>query len=321
VFKLAIIVPADGSQADLDNTLLTVLENRPNDCQVVVPHPLEYRDPYELSDEVLFVPHESRNLAALINAGVRGSKSEIVHILLSGMAASPGWAEAALRQFDRQPDLAAVAPAVCRPHEDEFPSIAGIRYGRGGGKHPVAIDRQPQGPLNGAAAVDGPLLQAMFIRRRILDQLGGLRDDFGRYHIDTDLAARLRAAGQSCRHEPDCQVTGRVPPSPRGFRAALGAERLYWCHAAGLSVRGALAWHALHVSADVLRQLPRPTALTALLGRGCGLVRSAVNIPPHMPLVASARDETVSLCIEDARRNLPEPRQRQAEVQRYSRSA
>jgi hypothetical protein len=181
--------------------------------------------------------------------------------------------------------------------------------------------RQHQRPPSEAADVDGPLLQAMFIRRHVLEELGGLRDDFGRYHIDSDLAARMRAAGQSCRHEPDCRVTGRVPPAPKGFRAALCAERLYWCHAAALSARGALARHALHVLADVLRQVPRPAALTALLGRGCGLVRAAVNVPAHLPSAADARAGTVSLCMDEASHNPPEPRRRPAKARRYSRSA
>ena len=53
--RLAIIISAVGSIEALENTLVSVLENRPADCDVVVVHSKPYSDPYELKNEVRFV--------------------------------------------------------------------------------------------------------------------------------------------------------------------------------------------------------------------------------------------------------------------------
>jgi hypothetical protein len=320
VFNLSIIIPADGSQAALDNTLLTVLENRPAQCQVLVPHGTNYRDPYDLSDEVTFIRHTSHGLANLINAAVEASEAEIIHVLLSGSLACEGWTDCVLAQFSERAEVAAIAPSLLDPRDDRRLCAAGIRYGRGGVKRLAGARKTLPATGGKPLLVDGPLLHAAFIRRSVLKQIGGLRDDFGRHHIDTDLAARLRSAGYSCVHQPNCRVIGSCSIAPRGFHAARLAERLYWSHASHLRQAGALPCHALHVAGDLVRQLPRLTVVAALAGRICGLAQGIFLSAPPVA-VPTEVDETISIRIDEAHWMPPPGPRPRTSTRRYSRTA
>ena len=50
--RLSIIIPALGNSARLESTLVSVLENRPLDCDIIVVHTGEYNDPYDLAGEI-----------------------------------------------------------------------------------------------------------------------------------------------------------------------------------------------------------------------------------------------------------------------------
>ena len=52
--RLAIVITDGGSIESLESTLVSVLENRPPDCEVLVALAGPYADPYELSGEVRF---------------------------------------------------------------------------------------------------------------------------------------------------------------------------------------------------------------------------------------------------------------------------
>ena len=56
--RLSIVIPVLGDPQQLDDTLLSVLENRPANCEILVVHNQPYHDPYNLSDEVRFVEAE-----------------------------------------------------------------------------------------------------------------------------------------------------------------------------------------------------------------------------------------------------------------------
>ena len=53
--RLSIIIPCLGGGAEFDGTLVSVLQNRPADCEVIVAHTDDYGDPYALRGEVEFV--------------------------------------------------------------------------------------------------------------------------------------------------------------------------------------------------------------------------------------------------------------------------
>ncbi|MEI7862936.1 MAG: glycosyltransferase, partial [Planctomycetota bacterium] len=94
--KLSIVIPAPGDTQALEETLVSVLENRPAHCEVIVALGCEYADPWNIGDEVQFVRAEGLGLVACVNAGIAASTGSVVHLLAAGWKATPGWTEAAL---------------------------------------------------------------------------------------------------------------------------------------------------------------------------------------------------------------------------------
>src|SRR3954469_4194264 len=66
--RLSIVIPCLGGAADFDATLVSVLQNRPGDCEVLVAHSEPYDDPYRLHGEVHFIHVEEHSTVGLLNA-------------------------------------------------------------------------------------------------------------------------------------------------------------------------------------------------------------------------------------------------------------
>ena len=77
--RLSIIVPHRHQDSRLEATLLSLLENRPDDSEIIVVHDGSYGDPYKLVDEVIFIEEErSSNTLKLLNAGVMAACSPAI---------------------------------------------------------------------------------------------------------------------------------------------------------------------------------------------------------------------------------------------------
>lgn len=93
--RLSIIVPFQHRIASLEATLLALLENRPNDCEVVLVHADCYHDPYQLDgDELLLInAGANRSLVALANEGLAAAAGRIVHLLPPGTTVDRDWCQ------------------------------------------------------------------------------------------------------------------------------------------------------------------------------------------------------------------------------------
>src|SRR6476620_1309705 len=98
--------------AEMEPTLISLLENRPSDCEILLVLTVPYDDPYELGNEVRFLqaPPRSDTLAAL-NFALAKVEWPFVHFLSVGLAVTPHWADRALAHFS-DPQIAAVAPVL-----------------------------------------------------------------------------------------------------------------------------------------------------------------------------------------------------------------
>jgi hypothetical protein len=113
--RLTILIPCLGGAAQFDSTLVSVLQNRPPQAEVLVVHTEEYDDPYDLRGEVCFLhcPSEA-TIAGLINAGTGAATGHIIHVLTCGLEVEEGWTAAAIAHFSDE-DVAAVSPAIVGP--------------------------------------------------------------------------------------------------------------------------------------------------------------------------------------------------------------
>lgn len=298
--KLALIVPVVGLQADVDSTLVSVLENRPADCQVLVPCPASYQDPYQLEDEVRFVSCPTDDLATLLNAAIEATDAEILQFILPGMSVSADWADAALERFESEPDLAAISPVAVQIEKPERVSALGIRYLRSGRKSYVGQGRKKRSvkPL----AIDGPTLHGGFFRREVFAEVGGFNPKFSPHWLDADLAARLNDAELASAVETEACVYASIPAVPCGFRTTAQAERLFWQHASNQGLLGSLFAHLPWVLLDTVSQLPRISSITSLAGRLWGLVQGwALSCtPPDLNLQKVASQQPATIRMSDA---------------------
>ncbi|MEX0977879.1 MAG: hypothetical protein WDZ48_03455, partial [Pirellulales bacterium] len=266
--RLAIVISAVGSIESLERTLVSVLENRPADCEILVALNGPYADPYDLKDEVRFIPPVgSASSTAATARALAASRAPFIHLLASGCQVSEGWTDAALARFgDRQ--VGSVAPLVWDSRQRERIFAAGVGYRRSGrrycvGKGLAAIEPSLR------TAILGPCHFAAFYRRAALDFVGGLNARLTPRQADADLALALKHAGFSVALEPRASVlaSAQTDPSPRGFRQALGEERMFWRNLTGPGLTSAFLAHLGLVGWELAGSFPRPRMLTQLAGR------------------------------------------------------
>ncbi len=109
--RLSIVVPHLGADGPFEDTLISILENRPADVEVIVAHDGSYSDPFELSDEVRFVTGSAHSLPNLMAVAADQSRSEFVHVIANGVRATAGWTDAALECL-QQSNVGLVAPVA-----------------------------------------------------------------------------------------------------------------------------------------------------------------------------------------------------------------
>jgi len=270
--KLSILIAAHDDTL-LEATLVSVLQNRPADCEIVVVHNEGYHDPYDLAGEVrLIAAAGNSSILQRLDRAVRLCQSPVVHILRCGAEVTEGWTEPALLHFG-DPTVAAVAPLVLAADGHNI-AAAGVSYRFAG----VRVACQHGLPVTTAGSEPsttlGPTLDAGFYRTSALSLL---RQPFcplvGESLADVDLALRLARAGYRAVFEPRSHVTGaadRRSGSP--LHEAWLAERLFWRHASyGGGIR-TMAGHLGLLAQEAATTVVKPLTAGRLLGRGAGLL-------------------------------------------------
>jgi hypothetical protein len=264
--RLSIVIPAVTDSAQLEETLVSVLENRPHDCEIVVPLGCRYDDPWSICDEVRFVPApRDSGLVSCTNLGLASARAPIVHVLAAGWRATPGWTDAAMQRIAAG-DVAAVVPVAVAAEDRQRIVSAGIRVTRGGRRIDIAARKTEVDVA--AVRPSGPCLEAGFWRSDVLVALGpGFSNSCGETHADADMAAAVAAIGATVALEPESRVVaGPARPRPHAFLEGLRAERVFWRSLAGGSVVSRLAVHGVEVARHAGVRLPLGT-VPMLAGR------------------------------------------------------
>jgi GT2 family glycosyltransferase len=264
VARLAIIIPHLGSPKLLEETLVSVLSNRPDDCEVVVVLGRDYDNPYELDGEVQFVQMPGRpGWVESLDAGIAATRAPIVHWLASGTEVAEGWADAAMAHFDDR-RVAAVAPLVLDQQHPDRVIAAGMTYHPGGMVRPLArgksaadfsdqpeqssCDRRPGRPRS----VLAPHPAAAFYRRSVLETVGPMDRQTGDRFAGVDLGLMLRQLGLRTVLEPQSRVTVRPEATFRRghFRDAMESEQLFWRWAGTTGLARSLLLHGVLLTGE-----------------------------------------------------------------------
>jgi hypothetical protein len=292
---LSIVIPCLGGAAEFDDTLVSVLQNRPADCEVLVVHSQAYDDPYDLGDEVRFIESDGKSLVELLNIAVRAAVGEVLHIVGCGLETSEGWTAPALAHFD-DPEIAAVSPVVLG--EDRQSVVAaGIRWSLGGARH-IVSDRRVVSPGSGRlrAKIIGPTLAAGFYRRDVLVALEGFEATAGDALADASIALAIRSLGRLHVCEPASRLVRLRDPQniAGGFAAARAAERLFWRYAAERGLPLSLGLHPLAVVGDAIRSGARSSVATSLAGRAAAWLEFG-SVQRHRQHLAAAEQRLTEL--------------------------
>ncbi len=292
---LSIVIPVLGNPNLLDDTLVSILENRPANCEIIVVHTEPYDDPYHLAGEVQFLKAERKaGLAECLNLGIAESRAPVVHVLACGVEVGAGWADAAMRHF-RDKRVAAVAAVVCCRDDRQKVISAGLGYRMEGlawrlgqGRSAVEVAQ--------AQNVDelvGPDTLAAFYRKSALEAVGGFSPWDADLLVGTDMALALWHAGFRCVTEPKCIVRAdaALASEKPGFRHGRDAERLFWRWLSKHGRMCSLAAHAAMVAGECILGLWRPLLMLRLAGRIWGLIRAMFAKRHSRRLQAESADE------------------------------
>lgn len=204
--RLSIIIPHRDNSLRMEETLVSVLENRPKNCEILVAHNGSYRDPYDLSSEVVFVQAEPHsNLLHLINEATFASCAPVVNVIMDGVLVTKGWAETPLACFDNQ-QIGSVVPHILGPGQ-QARRIAGINLN--------SSMRKQLNPARKSSATRsseglGPLLACGFYRRKALLALGGWCPQLEPQVADVDMAQALSHLELLSVVEPTSQVCANL---------------------------------------------------------------------------------------------------------------
>lgn len=291
MIRLSIIIPCPAPGVLLDDTLASVLQNRPDDCEVLVVHAAAYDDPYGLKDEVRFLPgDDAAELVELANRGVAASEGEIVHLLGCGFEVEEGWTVPVLARF-ADPAVGSVTPVVVDRRRGGRIHSAGVQVGAFGGRR---LFLPQEGTASRRAGVQplGPLFGAGFYRRRALEAIGGFEPQVGPAYADFDAALSLAAAGYRNVLETECRLIGLGDPadSCSPYSVGLAAERAFWRHIKSRQLARAVALHGLEIPVEFFGGLARRGAIRRLMGR----LAAALEAPRHLRHDPTRHDPTTA---------------------------
>jgi hypothetical protein len=304
---LSIIIPVVGDSPQLDDTLVSVLENRPANCEILVVHNHPYQDPYNLSDEVRFVEAErGAGMVDCWNCGLAASRSPVVHLLACGVEVRPGWADVALRQFN-DPAVAGVGSLVV-DHEDHARTVsAGWGYRIEGTAWRLGGQTESDKITASLRDFCGPDTLAAFYRKSVVDAVGGFASWAGEAMAAVDMAMALRQAGFRCVLEPQSRTQIAAVPSDSAFRRGRHFERLFWRWACSQGWLTSVVGHAALLAGQCVIGLWRPSMVAQLAGRACGAFQALFTprrivvpiqpiekttpiAPPHFAIAARCKE-------------------------------
>lgn len=182
--RLSLIVPFQCDSQALENTLVSVLELRSPDDELLIVHRGEYQDPYGLQGneaKVLETP-ASTSLAEQLNIAVQNATGDVLQVVLPGTVLEHDWCVDALAAFDEL-DVDMIALGVSGSGANS------LQYG-------FEAELIPQRRATGEASkIAGPLLAGTMIRRSAIECLGGWNTKIPGDLIDFELCLMAKLLG------------------------------------------------------------------------------------------------------------------------------
>ena len=267
--RLTVLIPYFGDISLLEQTLISVLENRPVDSEIVVAHDGSYEDSYDLSDEVKFTEVNGKpSVGRFLDRVLSETDSEYVHTLLPGILAKPGWCDAIDQHFEDS-RVGSICPIISDFQDDGKVKSVGIKADIFFGRKVVGQNFRIEMLVEESISPLGPSIAAAFYRRSALEQIGqfSLLDDAS---IDLEIALSLREVGfKTVIHSTSSLVaqSDAMEIDRNSIRAGMNSQRTIWRHVRGESVAKACAISFGAMLFEAVASFSRPSRFLNTIGR------------------------------------------------------
>ena len=234
------------------------------------------------------------------NAGLRAATGELAGLLNNDTEVHQGWAAAVVDAFHRHPQAGAVASKLLLHDRPDHLHTAGDSFSLDGRASNRGVWQRDCGQFEDEEYVFSACGGAAVYRRKMLDQIGLLDDDFFFSCEDVDLGWRAQLAGWRCLYTPRAIVYHHLSATGGGVTASYydGRNLIYllfknypadlWRRHGRLVLRA--QWRLLREALAAWRGAEARARLRGMLAGLCGLPRMWRK---RAPVQASRQ---VSLC-------------------------
>lgn len=160
--------------------------------------------PNPLPENVRCLPlSENLGTTGSVNRALQHSSSEYVLLLNNDVQLQPRYLEVLLGFLEADATLGFATGKLLNARRPGILDGAGDALLRGGGSYRLGHDDTDHGQFDQAAPVLAGCGAATLFRRSLLDEIGGVDEDFFAYLDDIDLALRAQLAGYRGVYTPD----------------------------------------------------------------------------------------------------------------------
>lgn len=168
---------------------------------------------------------ENRGFSAAVNAGVRGSETELVALLNNDTEQDPEWLSSLVRAADARPEAGFFACKLLNAEHREILDGAGDALRSSGLPYRLGHSERDLGQYDKPSYVFGACAAAALYRREMLEDIGLFDEDFFAYCEDGDFSFRAQLAGYRCLYAPEA-VVYHVGSASSGGKRSPFATRL-----------------------------------------------------------------------------------------------
>jgi hypothetical protein len=265
--NISIVVPYLGQPALFEQTLSSVLRNRPHDCEIFVPQS-GYADPHGVGDEVQFIDVDRRaGSVECLSQVIAVANCDVLHWLSGGAEVTDGWCDWAAAHF-QDPEVGCVSPLTIDDEEPDEIVSAGLRRDWFFRKQLLEV-KSPE-KIRSLRPL-GPTQIAAFYRVSALAEIEGLRR-FGESTFDLEIGLALQAMGYQSKLESDCHIIwdGSEPKHVSAFMMGAQQQRALARFAGADGFGKPLMLTAAASCLELVGAIVQPGNLPKLLGRAFG---------------------------------------------------
>jgi GT2 family glycosyltransferase len=221
---------------------------------------------------------ENRGFTGACNAGMQAAQGKFMALLNNDTEADPRWLEEVVAAFHRHPEAGIVASKMLLFDQRDTFHTAGDFYRVNGIPGNRGVWQKDIGQYDREEPVFSACGGSAAYRKRMLDQVGPLDDDFFFSCEDLDLAWRAQLAGWQCIYAPRAVVYHKLSATGGGATASFydGRNFLYLLAKDYPGDLWRTYWWAilraqLHITTEALRAWRGEAARSRLRGQLAGL--------------------------------------------------